>query len=232
MNVKAYICLSLFSVLIIFGSPVVAQAQELPVEVTSDAVEMPNDVGLAETVQSDGSAESSEEDISALPAEMEGDDSENAAMPSKEKLKKAKEMMSGKATKLPQGMDVDRMPSLFFTHYQYQAISSAKGKRGVVRAPTQAELAAINNGENLQLDPESRYIKLEGIVYKDRDDWTIWLNGKRVTPDAVPREVLDLVVYRDYIEVKWIDEQTNQIFPLRMKAHQRFNMDMRIFLPG
>jgi len=75
-------------------------------------------------------------------------------------------------------------------------------------------------------------VTLGGIVYKGDDDWTIWLNGERVTPSAVPKEVMDLQVYKDYIEVKWLDEYTNSIFPLRLRAHQRFNMDMRIFLPG
>lgn len=128
--------------------------------------------------------------------------------------------------------DVERMPSLFFTYWQHQAIKDAKNKRGVVRPPTQAELEAIERGDELELDPERRYITLGGIVYKGKDNWTIWLNGKRVTPTAVPEEVLDLRVFKDYIEVKWIDDFTKQIFPIRMRAHQRFNMDMRIFLPG
>lgn len=128
--------------------------------------------------------------------------------------------------------DVERMPSLFFTYWQHQAIKDAKNKRGVVRAPTQEELEAIERGDELELDPERRYITLGGIVYKGEDNWTIWLNGKRVTPTAVPEEVLDLRVFKDYIEVKWIDDFTKQIFPIRMRAHQRFNMDMRIFLPG
>ena len=129
-------------------------------------------------------------------------------------------------------IDIDRMPSLFFTYWQHQAIKDAKNKRGVVRQPTQEELEAIERGDELELDPERRYSTLGGIVYKGEDNWTIWLNGKRVTPTAVPEEVLDLRVFKDYIEVKWIDDFTKQIFPIRMRAHQRFNMDMRIFLPG
>ena len=127
---------------------------------------------------------------------------------------------------------VDRMPSLFFTYWQHQSILDAKNKRGVVRPPTQDELDALERGDDLDLDPERRYISLGGIVYKGENDWTIWLNGKRVTPTAVPEQVLDLRVFKDYIEVKWIDDFTNQIFPLRLRSHQRFNMDMRIFLPG
>jgi len=127
---------------------------------------------------------------------------------------------------------IDRMPSLFFTYWQHQSIIDAKKSHGIVRPPTDAELKALEDGENLDFDPERRYVTLGGIVYKGDDDWTIWLNGERVTPSAVPKEVMDLQVYKDYIEVKWLDEYTNSIFPLRLRAHQRFNMDMRIFLPG
>tara|TARA_R110002095_G_scaffold147975_3_gene128067 strand:+ start:3959 stop:4636 length:678 start_codon:yes stop_codon:yes gene_type:complete len=129
-------------------------------------------------------------------------------------------------------ISIENMPSLFFTFWQHRSIIDAKNKRGVVRPPTQAELEALENGESLILEPEKRDITLGGIVFKAEGDWTIWLNGERVTPTAVPEEVLDLRVYKDYIEVKWIDNLTNQIFPLRLRAHQSFNLDQRIFLPG
>ncbi|MCB1782995.1 MAG: hypothetical protein KDI13_03295 [Alphaproteobacteria bacterium] len=122
--------------------------------------------------------------------------------------------------------------SLFFTYWQHQAILDAKNSRGTARAPTAAELNALPGEEKVKPKPEDREIKLSGIVYADHDDWTIWLNGKRITPNAIPKEVLDLRVFKDYIEVKWLDDYTNQIFPLRLRSHQRFNMDMRIFLPG
>ena len=127
---------------------------------------------------------------------------------------------------------IDKMPSLFFTYWQHQSIIDAKNSHGKVRPPTEAELKALTNESNVKPDPERRYVSLGGIVYKAENDWTIWLNGQRVTPDAVPKEVMDLRVFEDYIEVKWLDEYTNSIFPLRLRAHQRFNMDMRIFLPG
>jgi hypothetical protein len=86
--------------------------------------------------------------------------------------------------------------------------------------------------EKVKPPPEEREITLGGIVYVDGDDWTIWLNGKRVNPKAIPKEVIDLKVYKEYVEMKWFDDYTNQIFPLRMRTHQRFNLDARIFLPG
>jgi hypothetical protein len=127
---------------------------------------------------------------------------------------------------------IDKMPSLFFTYWQHQSIIDAKNSHGKRRPPTEAELKALEEDRPINYDPERRYVTLGGIVYKADGDWTIWLNGQRVTPDAVPKQVIDLRVFKDYIEVKWLDEYTNSIFPLRLRAHQRFNMDMRIFLPG
>ncbi len=127
---------------------------------------------------------------------------------------------------------VDDIPSLFFTYWQYRSILDAKNTKGVVRAPTQSEMDAIENGDEFTPDPGSRDITLGGIVFSKDDSWIIWLNGQRVTPDAVPKEVLDLRVFKDYIEIKWLDDHTNQVFPVRIRTHQRFNMDARIFLPG
>ncbi len=137
-----------------------------------------------------------------------------------------------KKIKYNNGFAVEKIPSLFFTYWQHRAIIDAKRSRGVVRPPTQAELDALESGEDFIVDPGPRDIILSGIVYTTKNDWVIWLNGKRIMPDAVPKEVLDLRVFKDYIEIKWLDDYTNQIFPLRLRAHQRFNMDNRIFLPG
>ncbi|PCK00334.1 MAG: hypothetical protein COA45_00700 [Zetaproteobacteria bacterium] len=127
---------------------------------------------------------------------------------------------------------IENIPSLFFTYWQHKAILEAQKSRGVVRPPTQAELEAIDRGDEFEPDAGVRSITLGGIVYAEENNWVIWLNGQRVTPNAVPKEVLDLRVFEDYIEIKWLDDFTNQIFPLRLRAHQRFNLDARIFLPG
>lgn len=124
-----------------------------------------------------------------------------------------------------------KIRSLFFTHWQHEALMDAKRSRGNVRPPTQSELNALGTpGETVK--PENRDIALNGIVFVNDADWTIWINGMRVTPSAIPREVIDLRVFKEYIEVKWLDDYTNQIFPIRLRTHQRFNLDARIFLPG
>lgn len=143
-----------------------------------------------------------------------------------------KEKKTVEIKKAPPVLKSKKIPSLFFTYWQHQAIQDAKKSRGVVRPPTQAELDAMIEGDDLKPKPQERDITLGGIVFVDEGDWTIWLNGNRITPDAVPIEVLDLQVFKDYIEVKWLDDYTDQVFPIRLRAHQRFNLDLRMFLPG
>ncbi len=134
--------------------------------------------------------------------------------------------------KAPNVITPDMVPSLFFTYWQHQAITDAKNSRGVVRPPSQAELDAMANGEDFEPDIGPREIYLSGIVYKNAEDWVIWLNGQRVTPGAVPKEVMDLRVFDEYIELKWLDDYKNSIYPIRLQPHQRFNLDTRIFLTG
>jgi len=121
--------------------------------------------------------------------------------------------------------------SLVFTHWEQAAIDEARNQRGSVRPVTDYELEQAMNQSDVRA-PEVRDISLGGIVYHAKDDWTIWLNKKRVTPTALPKEVIDLQVFSEYIEMKWYDESTNQIFPIRLRTHQRFNIDARMFLPG
>lgn len=134
------------------------------------------------------------------------------------------------------GINPNNIPSLVFTHWEHTAIRDARRARGLVRAPTGEELQNDMNSmpEDLRVKPppEERDISLGGIAFVDANDWTIWLNGQRITPKALPEEAMDIKVFDEYIEIKWFDKYTNQIFPIRLRAHQRFNIDTRIFLPG
>lgn len=80
--------------------------------------------------------------------------------------------------------------------------------------------------------PSVRSLSLGGIVFLNPDDWTIWLNKKRITAAKLPREAVDLRVYKDFIELRWFDTQTNQIFPIRLRPNQTFSLDAKTFVPG
>ncbi len=119
-------------------------------------------------------------------------------------------------------VNVNRMASLLFTAWEHDLVIDAR--RGLVTRTPGTEDGITEAGP--------RDVSLAGIVYHSSKEWTIWLNDMRVSPSAIPDEVLDLRVYKDYIELEWFDASTNQIFPIRLRAHQRFNLDTRMFLPG
>ena len=121
----------------------------------------------------------------------------------------------------------DAVEPVFFTKSEINLVRDAR-KGLVTRAPTPSEL----NNSDAPIPMGPRDIKLGGIVYVAKDDWTIWLNNMQVKPKAIPPEVLDLNVYKEYIEIEWFDAFTNQIFPIRLRPNQTFNIDSRIFLPG
>ena len=128
--------------------------------------------------------------------------------------------------------DVDpaRLGTMFFTIWQHALLQEAKA-RFMTRAPDASELA-LQGDESGRTIRGPREIRLGGIAYAGPTDWTVWLNGERITPDAIPREVIDIKVAGDFIELKWFDAFTDLIFPVRLRPHQRFNLDSRIFLPG
>lgn len=146
------------------------------------------------------------------------------------------ESSPGAEIMIDSSIDPETIPSLLFTYWEHSAIIEAKNSRGLARAPTDTEMQSDLDSNQMNEKPrppeEERYIRLGGIAYQSPDRWTIWLNEKRVTPDALPKEVMDLKVFKDYIEVKWYDDYTNRIYPIRLRPHQRFNVDTRIFLPG
>ena len=124
---------------------------------------------------------------------------------------------------------LNKIHPLLFLKDEYQLLQEAKASF-VTRPPRPSEIEDGLPNENVQ--PGIRELSLAGIVYRSHKDWTIWFNEQRITPQAIPSEILDLHVHKDFIEIKWYDEYTNQIFPVRMRPHQRFNLDTRIFLPG
>jgi hypothetical protein len=124
------------------------------------------------------------------------------------------------------------IPSLIYAPWQHALLNEARIGFNT-RVPTKGELdMGSPDDPNYKPPPSVRVLNLGGIVFNTPDEWTIYLNGKRVTPDAMPSEAVDLRVYKDFIELRWFDTQTNQIFPVRLRSNQKFNLDARVFLPG
>lgn len=128
------------------------------------------------------------------------------------------------ATVLPESLQ-----TLFFTAWQHALLQEAK-KLFTTRLPNPGEVGS--SASTAPRNPGIRELSLGGIAYGSGKKWTVWLNGVRITPDAIPPEVLDIKVSRAYIDLKWFDGYSNKIYPVRMRPHERFNLDSRIFLPG
>jgi hypothetical protein len=124
----------------------------------------------------------------------------------------------------------EQVKSLFYTVWQHALLQEAK--RGFLsRPPTAGELTSKKDASKPTVKG-IREISLGGIAYIAPKQWTIWLNDQRVQPDAIPKQIIDIKVSDDHVDLKWFDEYTNLIYPIRIRPHQRFNLDTRIFLPG
>ncbi|MDB5490515.1 MAG: hypothetical protein JWO78_364 [Micavibrio sp.] len=121
----------------------------------------------------------------------------------------------------------DNFPTLFFTAWQHALLQEAK--IGFIGSRTGG---GNSNAEQAKKDPGIREVSLGGIAFANAAKWTVWLNGVRVTPSAFPQQVLDIKVTQNYIDLKWFDNYTNKIYPIRLRPQERFNLDTRIFLPG
>lgn len=180
----------------------------------------------------------------AQDADIELKAGETLVMPGADPVSRAADAMiaDAKDAKTPEEINklVERIqinsqttPSLFFTDNQYSLLQEAR--QGLLaRIPDEGESMEGELGPEEQEAPQPglRELTLAGIVFIAENEWTIWLNGQRVTPSAIPKEVLDLKVNKGYVDIKWFDEFTNRIYPIRLRPHQRFNLDSKIFLPG
>jgi hypothetical protein len=113
------------------------------------------------------------------------------------------------------------MHSLLFTTYQQALLEETRQNAN--------NHISMNDGSK---PTGPREVSLGGISYNNDNDWTVWLNSERVKPDALPPRVLAFKVTKNYVDMKWFDDVSNLIFPIRLHPHERFNLDDRLFLPG
>ena len=129
-------------------------------------------------------------------------------------------------------VNMGQISSLFLTSNEENLLIDAR-KGLVTRPPTVSEFEEEQKESESAVRPSGpREVSLAGILYHSDSDWTIWLNSQKITPKNLPSAILDISVTKDFVKMKWLDVQTNQIFPVKLRPHQRFNFDTRIFLPG
>lgn len=123
--------------------------------------------------------------------------------------------------------------SIFFSEEQLDMIFQAS--EGVLEtvADETTESDPVKAAEKeAPVDRGRRILTLSGVVYQSSKDWTIWLNGERVTPKNIPENVRGLIVTNDHIRLRWFDKATNRIVNLTLRPHQQYNLDLDLISPG
>ncbi|NQZ13666.1 MAG: hypothetical protein HRT94_02410 [Alphaproteobacteria bacterium] len=235
-----YTYLLLFTFICVSTSHVLAQdigTEVIPLEdeiASEDALELNDDVfadGIEPYVPDEEPLEEEEEEENEGLPPAEPVKNNNAEF---KKLSLDEQLVMRVKMKEP-GVLPSAIQSSFLTYDELDLLRQARA--GLITAlPTDEELDSgevdEDTGEVIVRPESRRFIRLGGIVYVSAEDWSLWLNGREVRPNAIPSKVLDLKVYREYIELEWFDPQTNQIFPIRLRPNQTFNLDARLFLPG
>lgn len=124
------------------------------------------------------------------------------------------------------------LPSLFFNKTEQVTLQDAIAKYESGEFNKDGIPEPDNSKTALDIFDYVREITLGGIMLRGEGDWVVWLNKQRLTPDRLPREVKSIRVYKEFVELKWYDEQNDRIVPVRLRPNQRFNLDSRTFLPG
>lgn len=151
-------------------------------------------------------------------------------IPNKELLSSIELMYERVKLKEP-SFNLGQIGSVFLTNIEQNIIASAR-KLFVTRMPSEEEFINEQNSDQDNVQQSPREVVLNGLLYLSNNDWVVWINSVKITPKNLPPEIIDIRVSKDFIRLKWLDVQTNQIFPIKLKAKQKFNLDTRIFLPG
>lgn len=77
-----------------------------------------------------------------------------------------------------------------------------------------------------------RIIRLSGIAFSGPADWTVWINGARLTPNTSLPEIVSMGVHKDYIDLKWFDYGLRKIIKIRLRPNQVYDISTGILLPG
>ncbi|MFH1157884.1 MAG: hypothetical protein V1721_03240 [Pseudomonadota bacterium] len=81
--------------------------------------------------------------------------------------------------------------------------------------------------------PAHRVIRVSGVIYRTAEDWIVWMNGQKVTPENLLPEIIDIEV-RDSskVDLKWYDIGLNRVISITLRPHQTYDIPTGILLPG
>lgn len=80
--------------------------------------------------------------------------------------------------------------------------------------------------------PMVRQITLQGVAYKNPKQWVVWINGQKVEPGFMLKEIVDIQVERDAVHLKWFDIGLNGVLNITLHPHETYDIVSGILLPG
>lgn len=112
--------------------------------------------------------------------------------------------------------------SFMFSQSEIDDIERAKAGIVLSNPMVQQETAVVI--------PPIRRIILSGIYYRTPADWTVWINGQKVTPGNLLPEIVDIKVMNDRVRLKWFDIGLNGVLSLEMRPHQMYDIVTGVML--
>lgn len=114
--------------------------------------------------------------------------------------------------------------SFFLSPLEVAAIQQALAGRTVSQETLAGEEKAV---------PAHRVIRVSGVLYRAPEDWIVWMNNKKVTPDDLLPEIVDIKVSdSSKVHLKWYDVGLNQVITITLRPHQVYDIVTGILLPG
>ncbi len=119
--------------------------------------------------------------------------------------------------------------SFMFSGAEAALIQKAMGGR--VEKPQQTQ-------ETLKIEkkvviPKRRIIKVSGVLFRSTNDWAVWINGRKITPEQLLPEIIEIKVKNSsYVKLKWYDVGLNKVISIMMRPNQTYDITTGILLPG
>lgn len=122
------------------------------------------------------------------------------------------------------------VPAAFTRSLLFSPIEVTMLERAIAGTVTGEKMLEV--GKTAVDIPQRRTIVLSGIVFRSQQDWTIWLNGHKVTPEKLLPEIVDIHVENGKVDLRWFDIGINGIISLTLRPHQTYDVVTGVLLPG
>lgn len=130
------------------------------------------------------------------------------------------------------GMTQAELNAYFRGSFLFSPLDVAAIQRALRGKATTSETLRKEDMPNAAI-PAKRSIRISGVIYRAAEDWVVWMNGKKVTPDNLLPEIIDISVEdTSDVNLKWYDSGLNQVIAIKMRPHQTYDIVTGILLPG